>query len=218
MEKWAWEVAYAPASDAYKRDRTLVTPAYDLLRKYKGAHNLYHALELENPNILAIIGWDSIEAHETYESQNDGKDYKDYINFLVPALSGAAVPLHVFFIADPIPSFNAPVQEWAWVTAKANTSTQNVAAVLQKIIDHVNGYKSLPVGGSFGPIHETGPSTPQFVIVLGWLNLETMYKARLTSPLKELGDELNSKAELMIAHSNLIPYKNGDLGAGCVVA
>ncbi|KAI0046029.1 hypothetical protein FA95DRAFT_1680081 [Auriscalpium vulgare] len=69
QQKHAWEVAYAPASDAYIKDQSIIRPAFEYLRQYNGVHETFSGIEIESPSILVAINWDSIEAHEAYKKE-----------------------------------------------------------------------------------------------------------------------------------------------------
>lgn len=122
-----------------------------------------------SPSILLTegIAWDSYDAHQRYMKM---PEYQSYIDYLVPVVGGAAMPLHVYFIMDPIPAFNSFITEVIWVTPKAEAEQKAVLATLDNIVGFAG--KSAAQGvvnASYGPVVE---NPGQFVAVIGWSSLK----------------------------------------------
>ncbi|KAI0061722.1 hypothetical protein BV25DRAFT_1838875 [Artomyces pyxidatus] len=212
MNNWTWEIAYEPATNAYKNDQSVVVAAFDFLRQYKGVHNIFHALESEKQHILAFVAWDSYESHEAYMKLDDGKVFAQYVEYVKRAIRDALPPRHVHFLSDPLPVLNARVQEITSVTPKEGVTEEDLAIVLHKIVTYANSVLTVARGGAYGHYHETVPE--KFMLITGWPSYAALHKVRQSAPLSEMMKELKSKAELVMAHAELMPFNNLR-GSGC---
>ncbi|KAI0046024.1 hypothetical protein FA95DRAFT_1596498 [Auriscalpium vulgare] len=226
QQKHAWEIAYAPASEAYIKDQSIIRPAFEYLRHYDGVHEIFSGIELESPSILVAIDWDSIEAHEAYKNS---PTYQGYINLLIPELAGAATVVSVHFVVSPAPALRAPLTEFLWITPKADED-KSVVATLEKLVAYGNNPQTGVIAASYGRAVET-PGT--YILVVGWSSVKAHVSERKSSTLYELfkglpsfaehlvqGNgvahasfdtlvgELSAKAELTEVHSALTEFKN----------
>ncbi|KAI0043157.1 hypothetical protein FA95DRAFT_1609599 [Auriscalpium vulgare] len=207
---YAFEVAYAPASDAYIADQTIIRPAFELLRKYDGVHEIYSGVELEDPSILVAIAWDSLKAHQAYEKQ---PEYKSYIDYLTPCLKGGATPVHVYFTANPMPAFNASVTEVIWVTAKAGDANQAATLkTLDKILEFANNSPDSLIHASYGSVLENAGT---FCVVIGWSSFKEKAQVRpKTYPTvgNIVGDGLQlAKAVLKLVRNTVLGDPQGSM-------
>ncbi|KAI0056107.1 hypothetical protein BV25DRAFT_1921261 [Artomyces pyxidatus] len=196
-----FEIAYASASEAYKQEpEKTISPTLEILRKTEGLVDVFNGIQVEEPNFIAVLGWETLEAHQRM------MDAKESYAVFMSALSASLAPgsqvtmIHVSFTADPRPAFRAPVAELAWLTPKPGVAKAAVAAVLDKIVAYSNDASSPAVGGSYGSTHER-PDI--FVFTLGWPSVEAHLNAKKSAPLGPIVEELGQLITVEMKHGKL---------------
>ncbi|KAI0046031.1 hypothetical protein FA95DRAFT_1671931 [Auriscalpium vulgare] len=203
QQSHAWEVAYAPASEAFIKNQSIAYPSFEFLRQYNGALEMFSGIELENPNVLVVIDWVSLEAHEAYEKT---PAYQEYITLLTPEIAGGATPVHVHFVVSPDGALRAPITEVLWVTPKTDATQSDVVATLDKLVAYANNPRTGVIAASYGPVVET-PGT--YIVVVGWSSFKAYVSECPSGTLHDLFKALPSFAEHYIRGKSGVSF--GDL-------
>lgn len=201
----AVEVLFAPATEAFQNDHTVVAPVLDILIKTKGCQGIYYGSALEDKTqFVALIVWETLDAHQALI--DDKETYPILGAHLAKAVDLSKLEMfHVHFEPDAhlAPVLDAPFTSYLHVQSrKPGKTAAEVEAPLNALI-------ALPVlPGGHGGASGKGVEKDEHVLLFGWdspqIHRDSAAREeakKILADAKEVGDKYRA------GHVKLNTYK-----------
>ncbi|KAG2039427.1 hypothetical protein BDR03DRAFT_220472 [Suillus americanus] len=159
------ELVIFDTTEAVRKDRSILKPAFELVSKSSGIQMpAYVGTQIENPaKGYVVMNWDSLAHHQAMMAS---PSYATLLEALKPAYGGWSKMYHVNFNAHPI-GLQQPVTEILLLTIKNPSHRTEVFDILTKISDST---KKMLV---FGPSLE---DKNVIIVVGGWQSVEAHWQ------------------------------------------
>ncbi|EKM54096.1 uncharacterized protein PHACADRAFT_174597 [Phanerochaete carnosa HHB-10118-sp] len=200
----AVEVAIFTASEAYKKDPTVILPALKLLQSISGCVSIWHGLQIQDSSLLyLVIFWETLDHHLVY--MNDKEEYPKLGIAMQPAIEKLLGLYHVRFPIDIQPALDAPVTEIAQWTVSEGA---DLSAFQEKVKALINAaHAGAPNEVFLGGLGEVVEGERKLSVVLGWHSLERFGAAiQSNQTCLDLITELRKLGESELKHANLHKY------------
>jgi len=198
------EVATFVASEAYKKDPSVILPALKLLQSTAGCIGIWHGLQIQDSSSLyLIVLWETLDHHLVY--MNDKEEYPKLGAAIQPAIERLIGLYHVRFPEDIQPALNAPTTEIVQWTIPESTDLSAFHDKVKTLIDTV--YADLPSEVFRGGLGKIVEDQRKLSVILGWHSLER-FNTSVSGNEKCVGivTELKKLGELDLKHANLQKY------------
>ncbi|EKM54095.1 uncharacterized protein PHACADRAFT_196527 [Phanerochaete carnosa HHB-10118-sp] len=195
----AVEIATFTASEAYKKDPTVILPALKLLQGISGC--IRH---IQDSSLLyLVIFWETLDHHLVY--MNDKEEYPKLDVALQLAIEKPLGLYHVRFPMDIQPAFDAPVTEIAQWTVSEGA---DLSAFQGKVKTLINLFHSgAPSEVFLGGLGEVVEGERKLSVIIGWHSLERFNTVVSSNqPCLELITELRKLGEPELKHASLHKY------------
>ncbi|KAI0269753.1 hypothetical protein BC834DRAFT_569223 [Gloeopeniophorella convolvens] len=201
MADKSYEIAFWPASDAYRNDQSVGDPSVEYLRLNTKAEGIFHGLQSEEPNFNAVIAWNKIQDHK--DLIDDTVKYPKLRELLKVTMAGGDIEMvHVNFTADPTPAFKAPVTEYVYITPNSPEDKSTVQGYIDRIAAWANDPSTVALGGARG---STVERPEEYVLVIGWPSIEA-HTESLKSGAGEIVAKLGTLSTAKLRHTALSSY------------
>ncbi|KAG1869457.1 hypothetical protein DFJ58DRAFT_697770 [Suillus subalutaceus] len=159
------ELVIFDTTEAVRKDRSILKPAFELVSKFNGIQMpSYVGTQIENPaKGCVFMNWDSLAHHQAMMAS---PLYATLLEHLKPAYGGWSKMYHVIFNANPI-ALQQPVTEVLLLTIENPSNRTEVFDILTKISDST---KKMLV---FGPSLE---DKNVIIVVGGWKSVEAHWQ------------------------------------------
>ncbi|KAG2052588.1 hypothetical protein BDR06DRAFT_957661 [Suillus hirtellus] len=160
------ELVIFDTTEAIRKDRSILKPAFELVSKSNGIQMpAYVGIQIENPaKGYVFMNWDSLANHQAMLAS---PSYPNLLEALKPAYGGWSKMYHVIFNAQPV-AVKQPVTEVLLLTIKNPSNRTEVLDILTKLSDST---KKMAV---FGPTLE---DKNVIIFVAGWRSVEAHWEA-----------------------------------------
>ncbi|KAG1810380.1 uncharacterized protein HD556DRAFT_1281522, partial [Suillus plorans] len=153
------ELVIFDTTEAIRKDRSILKPAFELVSKSRCAP-AYVGIQIENPaKGYVFMNWDSLAHHQAMLAS---PSYPNLLEALKPGYGGWSKMYHVIFNAQPV-AVKQPVTEVLLLTLKNPSNRTEVFDILTKFSDST---KKMAV---FGPTLE---DKNVIILVAGWRSVE----------------------------------------------
>lgn len=160
------ELVIFDTTEAIRKDRSILKPAFELVLKSNGIQMpAYVGIQIENPaKGYVFMNWDSLAHHQAMLAS---PSYPNLLEALKPGYGGWSKMYHVIFNAQPV-AVKQPVTEVLLLTLKNPSNRTEVFDILTKLSDST---KKMAV---FGPTLE---DKNVIIFVAGWRSVEAHWEA-----------------------------------------
>lgn len=160
------ELVIFDTTEAIRKDRSILKPAFELVLKSNGIQMpAYVGIQIENPaKGYVFMNWDSLAHHQAMLAS---PSYSNLLEALKPGYGGWSKMYHVIFNAQPV-AVKQPVTEVLLLTLKNPSNRTEVFDILTKLSDST---KKMAV---FGPTLE---DKNVIIFVAGWRSVEAHWEA-----------------------------------------
>lgn len=195
------EVATFVASEAYKKDPSVIFPALDLLKTIPGCIGIWYGLQVQDPSYLyLVVLWETLEHHTNY--MKDTVEYPKLGAALQPSMTDFLGLYHVRFPEDIQTALNAPTTEIVHWTIPESTNVETFHKGVQQLIDLIQ--KDMPGEVFRGGVGRVVEGERRLSVILGWHSLERFTQAVYNNQqCVELVTELKKQADLDLKHAQL---------------
>ncbi|EPQ53600.1 hypothetical protein GLOTRDRAFT_139783 [Gloeophyllum trabeum ATCC 11539] len=193
------ELVTFTSTEAYQKDQSVLGGLLDLLSKAEGRISTFHGPEVEDPSrAYLFVLWHAIEQRIAFTNGPLAANRE----ILKPAFGGPPEMVHVHFVQDPTPAFDAPVTEVAVITIKPGHTKEQVGPLLDQLTNFRTEGLTL---STWGPMVEREDT---LYIAAGWESLEAHQKSyeSASEEFMKVITAIRDRAELKITHGKLRKY------------